>query len=161
MDPDMTIDLFEARATIELFEARANLEQGGLPAALANLRYKRGTILDCPDTGPIHDRKFDKEHPDHPQAAPQRFIRIEAADRIKDIAETAPSSFGEDELAALHEALLDRSPAVRLSIVKTLELLNRRESDKPLADLLQVEDESEWVRSAILRALSLARHGTA
>lgn len=145
--------------TSELLRARAKLHAGGLEAALENLKYKRGTIFEFVPTGIVDDQSFREQYPDHPMASPQRFIRIEAADRLKDLSGTSPELFTNDEIAALHEALLDRCAAVRMSVVETIERLNKPESAGPLRHLLEVEDESQWVRNAAVKALQSLASG--
>lgn len=133
--------------------ASGKIRNGGISEALGYLRYKRGTIVEFKPVRVVDDGKFAEEHPDHPQADPQRFIRIEAADRIKELAKTSPHAFETQQIAALHEALFDRDAAVRLSIVESLAILARVESRSVMQRLLEIEDESEWVRNAVRNAL--------
>jgi hypothetical protein len=128
-------------------------EASALQRAMENLRFKAGSIRAYRPVDIANGRRFSEQNPDHPMAEPQRFVRIRAADEIKDLATHSPRLFGQRELAALHDALFDRCAAVRLSVVGILNALRMQQSAGPLSELLKDEDESEWVRDAVAEAL--------
>lgn len=136
-----------------LLQARANIKQKGLTGALENLRYRRGNIFEFEPVGITDDKRFREANPEHPMAEPQRFIRIEAADFINDIAGTKPDLIDDSVLEQSHEALFNRCAAVRMAIAQALGKLGRPKSSGVLRRLLETEDESQWVRDAAEQSL--------
>ncbi len=128
-----------------------------LSEAIENLHYKRGSIFEFKPVGSVDDRKFREANPEHPMAEPQRFIRINAADFLNDLATREPTLFDASVLQELHQALFDRCAAVRMAIAEALGKLGSPESISAIQQLLEVEDESQWVRKALEVALHQCR----
>lgn len=151
--------------------------------ALEDLRDHRRLISEMPPISITNDAQFEMANPQHPEAASNRFSRIDAAeylyrlvrllnghtlgeiDDIKDFFRNV----GRDKANAienwvvdhLHEALFDRDAAVRLAVVETLALLARSASTPFLERLAQQEDEGDLIRQAIPKALDCCRNAKA
>ncbi|HOO51014.1 MAG TPA: HEAT repeat domain-containing protein [Alphaproteobacteria bacterium] len=92
------------------------------------------------------DSVFADKHPEHPLAAPNRFVRIKAADEIRGLARKYKNTFSFDILQKLHISLFDCCAAVRLSVIQSLIYSGDESSIKHLEMLLLQEDESELVK---------------
>ena len=147
------------RSFEEILRARGRLRRDGLLAAFANLQIGFGDMFSFPSLfarfgDHLPDLKhYLDAHPDHPMATPQNEIRIDAADYIASHASEILEDDDEARLQALHAAIFDRAAAVRLQITNTLGVLGRSESVSPLRKLIQMEDESTWVRDAAAKSL--------
>ena len=155
-------ELFELlRASDEeqvVVKLTSRLKREDVGAAVELLRFKFGTMFDFPPPG-IVDKEFERANPDHPVAAPQRGIRIRAADVIHRAVASGTLSVTGAILARLHEAAFDRCAAVRLEIVRALGKAGRAESVAVLERLLAVEDEDSWVRSAATASIEKINNG--
>ena len=79
---------------------------------------------------------------------------MNAADFINRIVETNPQSITDSSLAQLHEALFDRSAAVRLAIAQALGKLAKAESASHLKRPIDVEGESKMVKTTAVESLN-------
>jgi len=118
-----------------------------LNQVLADLRYKRVSIAEIGEIPEIRDDiKFEKQNPEHPLAASNRFRRQGAAEFFLCLAEESPDLITKDILNELHISLFDCDAAVRFDIAKALGFLNRAESIEPLRRIIEEEPESKMVR---------------
>lgn len=148
--------------------------------ATQDLRYKRCSIFEMP---PVEiggsDIDFERAHPDHPEAASNRSVRIDAAEFIYRIAKnqngwgideveevweffkttTAQGRqfIGDNTLRDMHEALFDRDAAVRSEITGALAHLAKTESIPFLQKLELHEDEDASIRRSLVKAIECCR----
>lgn len=124
--------------------------------AINNLHEKAGSMFDYPAKN-INwmdgEEVFKTDNPDHPNTSPERFVRIGAADFFLRLARDKPESIKVDILQELHVSLFDRCASVRHSIADALGRLKNKDSVVHLKRLLEVEDESEMVRTEARKAL--------
>lgn len=101
------------------------------------------------------DYVFQEKHPDHPLASDNRFARIRAADKIRDIAKEINQQVTDDVLDDIHRALFDCSATVRHSLAIALFYIGSHASTAFLNELLSQEKDSKLIceaaRSAIAR----------
>ena len=84
-----------------------------------------------------------------------RFTRQNAIDFFRFLSAGKPEMINNDILAELHQSLFDCCAAVRLATVQTLGILGRRESLTVLHDLQSIENESNWVKTAVEEAIQV------
>jgi hypothetical protein len=129
------------------------------------------------------ESSFEEANPEHPEAASNRFVRIDAAeylyrlvrllnghtlgevdevtDFFRGVARTKAVAIEQLVRNDLHEALFDRDAAVRLTIVEILAVLARPESIPFLERLSDSEDEGVLIPQAIPKALDCCRNAKA
>ncbi len=129
--------------------AAKRIEEEGLPAALENLRYKYGPMTEFKSTGLIFDEVLLSENADHPMASPQRFIRMGAADFIRDQAKEGALDPDKDLMDRLHSSLFDCCAAVRMSVATAVGVLGQASSRPYLERLLEIETASPMVRGVV------------
>ena len=91
------------------------------------------------------DRKFAQLHPTHPMAEKNRFDRIAAADRIRDLASERLNPFPGAALDKIYEQLFDCCGAVRHSLASALYHAGDHSSVAVLERLVQEETDSKMV----------------
>lgn len=99
------------------------------------------------------DSQFEKANPEHPLSSSNRFRRQDAADFFLDLASKRTDVFTDEIIKDLHQAAFDCDAAVRLSMVKALQILGDKMSIKVLNNLQHQETESMWVKKAAQEAL--------
>jgi len=99
------------------------------------------------------DRLFEEAYPEHPLAASNRFTRIDAADRIMNLAREYGRSLPSEVLEVLHRCLFDCSAAVRQSLAGALFYGGEANSVEALTLLLDLEKDSPAVRLRARAAL--------
>ena len=110
---------------------------------------EKGEIPLFPSEDLMDDIDLARQYPSHPLAHPNRRIRIEAADRLRNMHCELPS----EVLDIIHKHLFDCSPAVRQSLAGGLIFTGNRSSLPFLRDLLEEETESYFVKCAASMAL--------
>lgn len=88
------------------------------------------------------DRRFEQTYPLHPMAERNRFVRIGAADRIRDLAASRLTPFPEMVLDKIHVLMFDCSAAVRHSLATALYHAGDHTSVGPLEQLVRDEKSS-------------------
>lgn len=101
----------------------------------------------------VDDRYFEKQNPNHPLAACNRFARINAADKVMNLAQRYGHPLPTDVLEVLHQSLFDCSAAVRHSMAGALFMAGNKSSIDCLTQLLEQEQESPAVKIRVRAAL--------
>lgn len=101
----------------------------------------------------VDDRAFYSEHPEHPLARDNRFMRIDAADTIRDQAAVLQKPLPKELLDKLYPAMFDCCASVRQSLAHTLLYCGDEQSTHHLEKLLGEETESQLVREYTNAAL--------
>ncbi len=99
-------------------EAIQQLATGFLSQQEYTARVAAGSIVVKPMFA--DDRAFGAEYPTHPLASENRFARIAAADRLRDIAHGRVAPFSETVLVRLYPFMEDCCATVRQSLVSAL-----------------------------------------
>ena len=108
----------------------------------------------------LGDRKFEQLHPEHPLADKNRYLRIGAADCIRDIAAKRLTPFPDAVLDKICELLFDCSGSVRHSLAAALYHAGDHSSAKVLRELVQTEQDSAMVRETVeVAALRCGQRG--
>ena len=105
----------------------------------------------------VDDRAFSREHPMHPLAADNRFVRIDAADSIRDQAAALQMPLPVELLDKLYPAIFDCCASVRHSLTHALFYCGSENSVHHLEKLLEVETESNMVRKYAAAAVERCR----
>ena len=105
----------------------------------------------------VDDRTFYSEHPEHPLARDNRFMRIDAADTIRDQAAVLQKPLPKELLDKLYPAMFDCCATVRQSLAHTLFYCGDEQSTHHLGKLLGVETESQLTRNYAAAALERCR----
>ncbi|HPF20027.1 MAG TPA: hypothetical protein PLC88_01655 [Syntrophomonas sp.] len=92
-----------------------------------------------------YDYRFQQQYPEHPMSG-GRYIRIKAADQIRDIARDRREHFTTEVLEELHLSLFDCCATVRLSITEALYYVGDSSSISFLTELAAWEKESNMVK---------------
>lgn len=92
-----------------------------------------------------YDYKFQQKYPEHPMSG-GRYIRIKAADGIRDLARDDSEPFPAEVLEKLHLSLFDCCATVRLSIAEALYHGGDSSSIPFLKELAEYETESNMVK---------------
>ncbi|NLV22471.1 MAG: hypothetical protein GXY49_10860 [Syntrophomonadaceae bacterium] len=92
-----------------------------------------------------YDYKFQHKYPEHPMSG-GRYIRIRAADGVRDLARDRNEPFAAEVLEKLHLSLFDCCATVRLSIAEALYHAGDSSSIPFLKELAEYEMESNMVK---------------
>ncbi|NLL86265.1 MAG: VWA domain-containing protein [Syntrophomonadaceae bacterium] len=141
-----------ARLLIEIRSLIPDLQRTSMSLEDFNTAVNEGRLSPRPGLS-VSDHCFEKQNPHHPLAASNRFIRIDAADKIMDLAKRYGQPLPADILEVLHQSLFDCSAAVRHSIAGALFLAGNQSSIPYLDRLLEQEEESVAVRLRVKAAL--------
>ena len=119
-------------------------------SAMSQAEYQKkvgfGQLADYEQLSCRGDRKFAQLYPNHPLAETNRFNRIAAADRIRDLASTRLAPFPDAALDKIHELLFDCCGAVRHSLASALYHAGDHSSVAVLERLVREESNSRMVR---------------
>jgi hypothetical protein len=148
--------------------------------AIEDLGYRRKTIFEMPPVEIRSDVEFETANPEHPEAASNRFRRIDAVEYLyevvrllngytvgvleeiveffRTISDNKRLQIERGILPELHDALFDRDAAVRLTVVETLAILARPESIPLLERLSRSEDEGTLIPGAAAKALDCCQN---
>jgi len=99
------------------------------------------------------DMIFQAKYPDHPYTLDNRYVRINASDKILNIALNLKTQFPDSILEKLHVALFDCCATVRLSLSQALEVSGGQSSILYLTQLNELEDESKLVKDQSAKSI--------
>jgi len=135
----------------ELIAALQGLEQRFMSMEELTKAGEKGTLL-VKSLPFDYDFNFLQMYPKHPMAE-GRFVRIKAADTIRDLSLNRKNPFSADVLANLHRSLFDCCSTVRLSIAEALSVAGDKSSIDYLERLAKEENHSEMVMKQVESAL--------
>lgn len=143
----MTTDRLQALLT-DLCKNRLNIRE-------YEELIQRGAVVRKPDY--VDDSSFERDHPNHTLAASSRFLRIHAADELRETALNTPEKFDLRLLEELHGSAADCCAAVRLSVVRAIGYLRNPISIPVLEQVVEQEVPSSSVREAAQQGIGVIR----